>query len=113
MGKKSHEVLFAWSAIAFVIAGLLGAFSLVSYEFGLSRIQVAIAGVAELLLSLFFVAAGGALVIVSARSLWGRESIIARLVFAGSALLTGVCWLVIGIKGIVSMDLLIATYKQG
>jgi hypothetical protein len=95
---------------AFVVGSLLAGASLILYGFGAWRGQLAVAGIAEILLSLVFLIAGAGALFTVSRVSRDREPFLGRLVFAVVALFAGSCWLIIGVRGIVWPTLLRAAF---
>ena len=80
------------------------------YGLGALRGQLAVAGIAEVLVSVVFLIAGAGLLFAVARASRSRDPLLGRLVFLVAALLTGSCWVVIGVRGIVWPALLRAAF---
>jgi len=109
-----------WGILALVaiaalfIGGLLGGVSLILYRCGLISSQIAVAGVAEMLLSLVFLIAGVAISFAAVRTVRNRrERLLARLGHAALLAFCGVCWTIIGVRGIVWPELLRAAFGHG
>jgi len=98
---------------AFVLGSLLGGVSLVLYAFGLLTGQLAVAGVAEILVSIVFLIAGGGVLFAAARDVRNhREPLLGRLLFVSCALVAGTCWMTIGVRGILAPALLRAAFGR-
>lgn len=97
---------------AFVVGSMFAGVSLILYGFGALRGQVAVAGIAEMLVSLVFLIAGAGILFAVTRVSRNREPLLGRLVFALAALFCGSCWLIIGVRGIVWPELLQAAFGR-
>lgn len=98
---------------AFVVGGLLGGVSLILYALGLLTGQLAVAGVAEVLMSVVFLIAGAGVLFAAARTVReASEPPLGRLVFGLVALFAGTCWTIIGVRGVVWPALLQAAFGR-
>ncbi len=99
MVARLWDILIFVAFAAFVLASLLGGISLILSELGAVRGQLALAGVAEVLVSVTFFIAGAGTLFAAARVMRNREPLLGRLVFAACALVASYCWLTIGVRG--------------
>jgi hypothetical protein len=114
MLTRLWPILAGIAIVAFVAAGLLGAVSLVWYAYGSLTGQLAAAGVADLLLSVVFLIAGAGALFAAARTARRhREPLPGRVLFVLAALVAGTCCTIIGVRGIISPDLLRAAFGAG
>lgn len=100
-------ILIVAAVVAFLLSGVLAGVSLLCSLVGFPSGQLLLAGVAEVLVSFVFLAAGaGALYAVFRAMFRSRDPVTERMVVVISGLICGVCWFYIGANGLVSPEIL-------
>ncbi len=101
MTTRTKGILFLIALGGFVGGSLLAGASFLLYKLGFGTGQLALAGVAEMLVSLMFLIAGLAIVPVAVRTFQdAHQASWSRIVFGIVMSFAGMCWISIGIQGI-------------
>ena len=105
--SRFRGILFGTAVVAVFLSGGLAALSLLCRGLGLVGGQLLLAGVVEFLISYLFLAAGVGALDAAVRALRrSSDSTGDRLLFGFCFLFCGICWVTIGVNGLVSPEIL-------
>jgi hypothetical protein len=107
------QILASTAVLAFLLSGLLAALSLLLKGIGLVSGQIVLGGLAEVLFSYVFLIAGMGILYAAARAIRrSSEPGIERIVFVVAGMFCGVCWVIIGIRGVFSSETLMLFFRN-